>query len=87
MCTPMVKNLVAGLHGNHPFLHIVNKFIVEDKNSLHSGVLMNDLAPIRLFYGLQGRSNWRRGKIHVFVFSMCITGWVGVIKTAQMWHK
>ena len=35
MYTPMLKNHVNGCDGNHTSFHSENKFIFEDKNSLH----------------------------------------------------
>ena len=35
MYNPILKNHVYDCHGNHEFFHCANKFIFEDKYSLH----------------------------------------------------
>ena len=35
MYNPILKNHVNDCHGNHEFFHSANKFIFEDKYSLH----------------------------------------------------
>ena len=35
MYTPVLNNYVNDYHGNHELFHSANKFIFEDKNSLH----------------------------------------------------
>ena len=60
MYTSMLKNHVNSCHGNHAVFHSANKLFFEDNFFFISGVLMNDLAPMKNYPvggGVQGRSN------------------------------
>ena len=54
MYTPIVKNHVNGFRGNRAFFHSAIEFIFGNKRSW---VPINDLAYIKMSWGMQGRSN------------------------------
>ena len=57
MYTPMLKNHVNDRHGNHEFIHSANKFIFEDKNSLHFWGPNERFGTHEKLSWVQGRSN------------------------------
>ena len=57
MFTHILKNHVNGSHGNRVFFHSAFEFIFGDIFFCISGVPVNDLTPIKMFWGMQARSN------------------------------
>ena len=57
MYTPVLNNYVNYCHRNHELFHSANKFIFEDKNSLHFWGPNERFTPMKNCPGVQGRSN------------------------------